>query len=240
MAEKREVEPPAEMGAPLYILSFGDMMTNLLCFFVLLCAFSSSQQAGFISDGIGSLRSTLLSRGLPGVLHGDRLPIDLGANRVMFRPAKSVAPSLLTDANGEVSDGNRDALREVVLEALRKEGAREIPVPLIFLPGSAVLSDEHRSALREIAPMLARGHYPVRVEGYAYEEGIDFRDAWALAILRAENTASFLAEAGDIDRGRLLPCGYGPPTSRAEISPRQNFHGRRVVILSLVRTEERR
>ena len=56
MPEKKVVCPPK--GSPAYMTTYGDMMTLLLTFFVLLLSFSSMQEAKF-RRAIGSLKGAL-------------------------------------------------------------------------------------------------------------------------------------------------------------------------------------
>ena len=59
---------------PAYLVSFGDMMTILLTFFILLCTYATQRKSGFVADGIGSFRLAIEALGLPGFLSSDRLP----------------------------------------------------------------------------------------------------------------------------------------------------------------------
>ena len=103
MAEKKTPPDDSPAGAPLYMVSFGDMMTILLTFFILLCSYSKERQAGFISDGVGSFKNVVNAMGLPGVLPGDKYPVDLGASRARYRPAGALNDQFLTDAEGRVT-----------------------------------------------------------------------------------------------------------------------------------------
>lgn len=236
----RTRKPPEdgdEPGVPLYMLSFGDMMTNLLCFFILLCAFANEQRMGFISDGLGAFRAALLSHGLPGLLPSDRTSVDLGAREVLFRPARSHLPKLLEERDGVMDDGNRQALREVVVDALRSSETTDLPLALVFTAGSSDLSPSHRRTLAEVAPYLAGGNFNIRIAGYAYDEGKEYAGEWHLAWRRARAVAAFLVESGGIEPQRLLPVGHGP-TSRKERGGfgHQRVWGRRIVVLTLVQS----
>jgi chemotaxis protein MotB len=235
MSRKLEEEPVA--GAPMWMVSFGDLMSLLLCFFVLLYSFSEERRLGFISDGIVAFRRALVSHGLPGVLPADRTPLDLGADKVLYKPPRSISARQLTDADGNIDAGNREALREVLLIALQAPATIELPVPIVFSPGTAALTEAHRSALREIAPRLAVGGFGIRVDGYAWKEGVAADQEWGLACERAANVAAALVEIGGIDPGRVEPIGFGPPSGGPEtVSVRQQRWGRRIVMLTLVRS----
>jgi len=234
VSEKKAPPQDEEAGAPMYMLSFGDMMTNLLCFFILLCAFAEERRVGFISDGVRSFRQALMSHGLPGVLPGDRQPLDLGADRVLFRPAKSISPRLLVDSDGTIKDSNRDALRDVMIGALEKPGAHEIAAPIVFSPGTSELTAAHKAVLDLMALRLSG--YPdtrVRVEAFAWKEGVPTNDAWKLSMERAQNVISYLASVGDNNSDRYTPIGYGP-AANGDTSERQDRWGRRIALVSVV------
>ena len=57
MAKKVKQEDAAA-GAPMWMVTYGDMMTLLLTFFVLILSFSSIQEAGF-KQAMGSLQGAL-------------------------------------------------------------------------------------------------------------------------------------------------------------------------------------
>lgn len=70
---------------PAYLVSFSDMMTILLTFFILLNTYASEKQAGFISDAIGSFRLAIEAMGLPGFLPADTKPVVLRDDMVSYR-----------------------------------------------------------------------------------------------------------------------------------------------------------
>lgn len=237
MSEKRKGPKEEQQGAPLYMLSFADMMTNVLCFFILLCAFAEERQVGIITDGVASIRKALMAAGLPGVMSGDREPVEIGADKVLFRPAESISPELLVDSDGRLTDRNRQALREVLVNALESDQESVIPVSMLFKRGSAELTRDHQIFLSEVALRAAGGSFRIRVEGYASTEGLSGVDAeWNLALERTQKVISYLAEVGDISRKRFERIAYGPVrgTSTRELTEQQKRWGRRVVLLTFL------
>ncbi len=55
-------------GAPAYMVSFGDMMTLILCFFILLVSMSEERHHGLVAKGLGSFIVAIKSHGLDGIM----------------------------------------------------------------------------------------------------------------------------------------------------------------------------
>ena len=59
--------PDEKLGVPAYMVSFGDMITLLLTFFILLVALADTQLAGLVGAGRGPLIKHVNAEGRPGV-----------------------------------------------------------------------------------------------------------------------------------------------------------------------------
>jgi outer membrane protein OmpA-like peptidoglycan-associated protein len=221
------------------MLSFADMMTNLLCFFILLSAFAQKQEGVLLEDGLGSIQKALLSIGLPGSMEGRRNPVQFNAGRVVYRAAASINTKTLVEADGRILDGNRDTLRQVIAETLAQKGSATLPMPLLFDADVGELSAGHVAFLDEIAKYVAPGRYRVRIDGYAFEEcDGDPTNGWKLAERRARAARDRLLESG-IAASRLSWVGHGllewGPKTKAGAEPSaQNRYGRRAVLVTFL------
>ncbi len=226
-------------GAPLYMVSFGDMMTIMLTFFILLCSYSKERQAGFISDGIGSFKSVINANGLPGVLPGSDYPIDLGAKRARYRPVGALNDKYLTDEDGRINDLNRDSLRDVIKEKLNqsKNSETRIPVVLLFDRRDTELTEDHINTLDVIASLIQGKNLKLRIEGFAYEEGEDESTTRAIAAGRALTVARFLTNNFGIPGKDIETRGWGSGgagTKRRKDRVQQDRLGRRIVVMYFV------
>jgi chemotaxis protein MotB len=226
-------------GAPLWMLSFADMMTNLLCFFILLSAFAQKQEGVLLEDGLGSIQRALLSVGLPGAMEGRTNPVQFNAGRVVHRSAASVNTKTLVEADGRILDANRDALRQVIAETLARRGVATLPLPLLFEAGSSDLSPGHRAFLDEVAKYLASGRFSIRIDGYAFEEGNeDPASGWSVSEARARAARDYCVGAG-IAESRITWVGHGlleyGRATRIDSAPNvQNRFGRRAVLITFL------
>lgn len=64
------VEEDEKPGVPAYMVSFGDMVTLLLTFFILLVAMADTQTAGLVGVGKGPIVRHVLADGRPGIMGG--------------------------------------------------------------------------------------------------------------------------------------------------------------------------
>jgi flagellar motor protein MotB len=220
------------------MLSFADMMTNLLCFFILMAAFATVQEGLQFEDWLGSIRTALDNNGRLNALEGHQAAFQFGAGRVIFRAASPVSSRTLVEEDGRILDANRDALRNVVVDAMSQPGRVTLPTPILFEPGASTLSAGHRAFLDEVAPMLATGTYPIRLTGFAFEEGASEMDGWAISEARARHAKEHLVARG-LDAARITVVGfgvlhYGPDTRVGATPLAQNRFGRRAVIITLL------
>jgi len=169
-------------GAPAWMVSFSDLNTLLLTFFILLLVFAKQRQYGLIDAGLGSFQKAFVSNGLNGIFRGRKFPILLGEARAHFKD--------------EVREGEarKDRIRgdEVGLgENVEAQGAgggksRAIPLPVggVFPQGSSLLPLSMKKELARLAGSL-RGNYKLVLHGRAARgEAGDVR-ADRLALRRA-------------------------------------------------------
>ncbi len=68
----RKVKPPPAKPSKAYLVSFGDTMTALLAFFIVLNSFAKDQTGANMHSGTGSFVNAVSSIGLPGQRPGKR------------------------------------------------------------------------------------------------------------------------------------------------------------------------
>jgi flagellar motor protein MotB len=228
MKKKPKVEESAGEGAPLWVLSFGDMITNLLAFVMLLQSFSSVQHAELLQNGNdgGNSRSVLAKFGSNRWLLGDRLSVSFDKVRNYY--AVEADPDN-TDM-GRIIDAEDEKIRQL-FDDLRQNTATEtsqssgaaphfFTTPIAFGDGSAALDEKAREFLRTFAGEIAQGNcgreFQICVIGVASAERSE-KDQWVLSARRAKAAEEFLA-------GVLSPELRGfIQTSSVAAGPRNNL-----------------
>ena len=200
MYKKKPKDPPP--GSPAWMTTYSDLVTQLLCFFVMMFALSTISETKY-EQLATSLRSAL--GGSPGVLQGgDHI---LG-EQLPFDPSPHISEEFYE-------------VYEEILEKLDEEGvgtAVEIyseergmiisfKEKIFFQLGSAELLPEARNLLLKVGEVLAADDHQIRVEGHTCDLPIRtaaFPTNWELSTARATNVTRFL-----IDEVRIAPERLG-------------------------------
>ncbi|MEH6990191.1 flagellar motor protein MotS [Cytobacillus firmus] len=227
---RRSSEPPK--GAPRWMVTFSDLVTLILVFFILLFSMSQIDLMKFqaISD---SFR--------------DRQVLD-------FQP--SIIPSENqgeTEGNTEKEgSGQSDSLDELQMEIqsfLDENGLEEVIVAnrtergvvlvlqeqVLFESGEASLIDSSYPFLDKVGTLLANMSNLVKVEGHTDDRPITtyrYPSNWELSAARASTVIRYLTEGHKLDSHRFMAVGYGETRPIVPNSGPENWEkNRRVEII---------
>jgi len=212
--------PECEECLPAWLAAFGDLMSLLLCFFVLLLSMSS-MDAKKISEAIGSLSGAMsvLEGGTQTEISKKRMlestPIDSQdetseeVNRVQ---------QAISDANEMMEKGKGP---EITLDEAQEGFVIELPASLLFKSGSAVIeNDDALLFLKRVALIVEElpQNMEVNVRGHTDNQGpgkkSPFKDNWELSSARAISVLQELLLDG-VDPARISAAGYAEFTPLA-------------------------
>jgi chemotaxis protein MotB len=222
--QEHEKEPNHER----WLLTYADLITLLMIFFVILYSLSKVEQAKFDS----------LSTSLRFVFGG-------GGSLIGQYQATGVIPMPLQSESGlEVAQEDYERYlaqtgqQEGTTANLEERGlVITIQDKLAFEPASAALTPRARAQLTVLAKILNSVNNYVRVEGFTDNGAIStaqFHSNWQLSAARASNIAEFLQREGGVQPQRLSAIGYGefrPIASNK--TPAGQARNRRVEIILL-------
>jgi chemotaxis protein MotB len=182
----------APPGVPPWLISFGDMMTLFLCFFIVLVTMAPKQDAGLIAAGLGPFIAAMENKGQDLPMTGAESLSKINEVRQRFGLLPISEQELILGAQ-EVKSAKD--IEQLIRRALRPYSELRQPylVPA-FGADSAVLSEENKSYLEALAETLRPGHGQILVlEGHANDAGNNFRrnNAW-LAAARAQAVKAYL------------------------------------------------
>lgn len=228
--------PPCVKGAPMWMCTFGDLMSLLLCFFVLLLSFSEvdrqkyKQVAGSMEKAFGMQRKKNVSE---SPRHGLKMIAkDFDQQAIATRVKEFIGRELeenFDDLYGKIENdidiqaGNGQVIIRLMGESTFESGKAEIRSelkPMILRIGK-ILQNETREDI------IIAGHTDnVPVKGGPFQTNLK------LSIARAATVAQFLLDGTTIDPRRVATMGFGEYRALAdnntELGRRKN---RRVEII---------
>ncbi len=216
--DSEEEESSKPEGAPAWMATFGDLMSLLFVFFVLLLSFANMDVVKF-KDALGSMRdafgvqvehpgefqarsdtvvelapkpSSTLIDAMRAPKHGSQGGTGKGEDEVVGEIARTIRESGLE----QIADVKSEA-RGVVM---RVRGQ------LLFEAGSDRIRPESFVFLDEITQLVRRFPYAVLIEGHTDDEPVSsdrFATNWHLSAGRAIAVLRYLNEAGGVPARRL-------------------------------------
>jgi chemotaxis protein MotB len=187
-------------GAPNYMVSFGDMMTLILCFFILLVSMAKERKAGMMAKGIGSFIVTLKSHGLTGVLSGAEKQEIFDQVRRRFNLPPEADPERRAEHNEASS---KELLRAESVEALKPHREVRTPSVAAFRKSAYSLDADSRAYLDQLAnTLLPRRGQLLVLEGHADDTSAGLTSV-QLAHARAVAVRSYLIEEHNFPNTRV-------------------------------------
>jgi len=221
-------------GAPEWMVTYGDMVTLLLTFFVLLFTFMKPKEEEHIMQMLEALRQQFGYRGGDMTLPTDEVfvPKNMPWMTVLQIP---IFPHNLSPTEDEGLRAQRPKVTSIREAEYFEKGGR-----VMFRELSADLTPTDRAALAEYAKTL-RGHtFLIEVRGHTSKRpvrGTPFRDHFDLAYRRARAVADVLvAEGVEPQRILITSAGTARPVTRRAYDPDQRERNDLVEILQLDQT----
>ncbi|MCP4572095.1 MAG: OmpA family protein [bacterium] len=203
MAKKKNIT--IKQGLDGWVMTYGDMMSLLLTFFVLIVSFSSMQETKF-EQAARSLKDAF------GVLAQPESIIKFNEPIVPNHAPEAADLEFLYEVRSVEKAILDQELSEQVEVHLLDDGVLfELPVPLLFPSGAADLKVEANPLLERLARMFRKFPGQVEVQGHTDNVPIHstrFPSNWELSAARAVAVARNFHGLG-LPPERLSATGYG-------------------------------
>ena len=211
-----------------WMASYMDMVTVLMCMFIVLFAMSSVDQNKFeqlrnsLATGFGSVEAGSIDTATGVVVRSDQVDSEEEA----FAGAAPTATPATDQALATAEVENLADLQEQITVNLAAVGLadlvqfavdeRGLTVGLVgsetfFAPDRADLSATAIAILDAMAPVLVASDREVSVEGHADKHGetVNFATDWELSAGRSTRVLRRLVEQGGVQQERIAAIGYG-------------------------------
>jgi chemotaxis protein MotB len=226
-----------DAGAPKWVVTFGDLMSLLLCFFVLLLSFSNMDRQKY-KQVAGSMERAF------GVQRKEKvMEMPMGQSMV----AKDFDQTLITTRINEEFGRQLEEMIEKNLPELKEQisierGDREITIRLMgestFASGKAEIRPELKPLLQKVAELIHTSSGDIVVSGHTDNVPLSsgpFGSNLRLSIGRAVAVAEFLIDRR-VDPRRVATMGFGeyrPIVSNITAAGRQKNRRVEIVITNI-------
>ncbi len=202
-------------GLPEWLATFGDLMSLLLCFFVLLLSMSS-MNAKKVQEAIGSLAGSL------GVLEGGT-QTEISHERIMkatpIEKNEETARTVnkLSQAISEFKQFTQGGKgTNIVLEEGEKGFFIRLPADITFPPGSAKITNVDALLFLKRISLIIREYLPknieIQIKGFTDNTSppptSPYSDNWSLSAARALSVLKVLIKNG-VNPKQLSAAAYG-------------------------------
>lgn len=201
MIRQKQVTKTEKPNVPAYIVTFSDMTTLLLTFFVMLLSLANVQDPELFNKGRGSFVQSMRNLGL-GMLYNRKRAPEFGEVKIKY----------FIDTPDKLFPGRSIHAKEEEIRRTFNEVSRSmktLPSQIIaqktnfsitnirFSPGQATLNEQARQFLTEFSLDLQQSMGSEAVKLYVL--GLDVDEAtekqqWILSARRAQVTAEFLKD----------------------------------------------
>lgn len=237
MAKKKPEEPPK--GSPAWMATFSDLMNLLLCFFVLLFAMSSIDEAKqeqiaasfnqmfsvfergasaigdgmLISNGVSQLNELDEFINSTGKMsEGDVVDDDVATVKEKLDEAQMEESEELSEKIQEALD-EKDMGKEIDIEITSQYVQLTLKGSLLFDSGSTLLKDEAKPVLDQVGLILERyANGTIEIEGHTDNvpmSGAKYSNNNELSSGRALSVFDYLLSVTNLDPANVKHSGRG-------------------------------
>jgi len=187
-----------------WLMTYGDMMTLLLTFFILLFAMSETKMDNF-AQLVESLKSAIGKQDVPEA--GTREGLEM-----LDREAEEKKPNAVDELGAMVNKELQDIKSDVEEFIMKNKLAGKVKVEmdgrgavitisdvLLFPPGETAINPDGLDVLKEVKEVLKQFDYHIKVEGHTDNVPINtlqFPSNWELSANRASKIVRFFIANG--------------------------------------------
>jgi len=222
-----------EEGAPAWVVTFGDLMSLLLCFFVLLLSFSETDRnkyrvvSGSVKNAFGIQRAKPVFESPKG----SKMIAREFDQAILLTKIEDVVKEIMHELDSEYEE----LKGYVEVEAEKNKVTIRMMGEATFDTGKADLKSNFKPLLLKIGEVLGKTKAEIIIAGHTDNvplAGGLFGSNLGLSMARAGSVAEFLLRSSPIDPKKLSTMGFGeyrPLTTNDTAEGRQK--NRRVEII---------
>ncbi|QDU72164.1 OmpA/MotB family protein [Mucisphaera calidilacus] len=190
MAKKRQ--KAAAAGAPEWMVTYGDMVTLLLCFFVLIVSFSEIKREDEFQAVVEEIKKAFGMKGGGGKIPTPDDPELSLIEKLEYLELKKDKQPSPQEVNDPAIEGETPTVKTIRPGELYAVGG-----PIVFEPGSAELSEASRVQLGPVIEEIKGANNLILIKGHTARLEIagrhsDYKDLWELSFARSKAIFDYL------------------------------------------------
>jgi len=204
------VTEEAEEGAPAWVVTFGDLMSLLLCFFVLLLSFSEMDRNKYriVSGAMKNAFGIQRKRPVFESPKGQKMISKEFDQAIVLVKVQDVIDPILQELEQEFKEF-KDSIDIVVEE---DEVTIRMMGEATFDTGQTILRKEFAPLLLKIGTVLGKTKGQIIIAGHTDNvplKGGPYKSNLGLSMARAGSVAEFLLKSTSLDPKRISAMGFG-------------------------------
>jgi len=213
-------EEPVEEGAPDWVVTFGDLMSLLLCFFVLLLSFSETDKAlykevaGSMSKAFGVQRT---DRVLDSPMGMKIIARDFDQQAfITFEREAVIATQLKEEIDKELKKDYHSDVQDIEDLIQVETGEKSVTIRMMgestFDSGKAYVRPEIVTMIKKIASVLKKTEGDIIIAGHTDNVPIKrgpYKSNLSLSMARAASVAEILLHLSHVKPERISTMGFG-------------------------------
>ncbi|WAA11735.1 flagellar motor protein MotS [Fervidibacillus halotolerans] len=243
MKKYEKKQKPSKKGAPFWMVTYSDMITLVLVFFVMLFSMSQIDMQKFKAIA-ESFRDRSIFEFYPSSIpfenpgsaddafdfYDDE---DKDENDATSGERDASLNALLTEVSNFIEESG---LTEVVVATRTERGVVVVlPEQVLFNTGEAIILDTAKDFLDRVAELLKKIPNIVKVEGHTDNRPIHtvrYPSNWELSTARASSVIRYFIDEHQLDPDRFIATGYADTRPIAPNDGPENWQkNRRVEIV---------
>jgi chemotaxis protein MotB len=235
--KRRRKQASQPTGAPKWMVTFSDLITLILVFFILLFSMSQIDIVKFraIAD---SFQQRQILEFYPSVIPFENPSAEPDMEKEKTQPQSSEqADKELTQLLADIQSYlNENKLSDVVVATRTERGVvLVLQEQALFASGEATVLEDAYPFLNKVGDLLSRIPNFVKVEGHTDNRPIGtyrFPSNWELSSARASSVIRYIIQTENLDPKRFIAVGYGDTRPIAPNDTRENLQkNRRVEVI---------
>ncbi len=211
MAEIEEDEPP---GVPEWVVTYGDMMSLLLTFFIMLVSMSEMKQDGAMRAMLDAIKQSFGNQ--PITISG--VPGPSMQTNSYYKNMVSNGRRSESDVNKGSKDSEGNLGENSTVDRINHGTVVTIGGPSMFAPFDAELNDDIRMRLDILADIIRNRPNRICIRGHSSPEplpaGSPYRDQFELSYARARAVADYFISEKKIPQDRIIVGAAGDTEQR--------------------------